>query len=84
MRRNKKLLATFGALMISGALCVAFATGSNLKSTFAPKIARASAMLTDCRCGLIWGDGCSASNYGNSCIPSSSTETCSSYDGNCE
>jgi len=37
----------------------------------------------DCKCGLIWGDGCSASNYGNSCAPEDAS-FCSPYDSNCD
>jgi hypothetical protein len=80
MQRNKKLVATFGAMIISATLFVAFATGSTLKSNYAPKIARASSLSADCRCGLIWGSGCSASNYGNSCASSN----CSGSDSECE
>lgn len=37
----------------------------------------------ECNCGLIWGDGCSAANYGNSCAPDEATD-CNEYKGNCE
>lgn len=39
------------------------------------------ASAADCRCGLIWGDGCSAANHGNVCWTGT---YCSDGASNCE
>lgn len=36
----------------------------------------------NCRCGLLWGDGCRSDNWGSKCAPSGAIY-CSDYDGNC-
>lgn len=36
-----------------------------------------------CKYGLLWGDGCSSANYGNSCAPDNAT-LCSEHKQNCE
>ncbi|HUN01211.1 MAG TPA: hypothetical protein PLS00_00030 [Niabella sp.] len=84
MARKKKFFAIVASVLFSATLFTGFAMseGSSVKGMLSPKVASAY-FSVNCRCGLLWGDGCSASNYGNGCAPDYAT-SCSTYNSNCE
>lgn len=72
---KKFILSLIGGACI--VLMVLFALPSN------QLVANDQISQVDCNCGLIWGEGCSASNHGNSCAPDDAS-LCSPYDSNCD
>jgi hypothetical protein len=68
MIAKKKMKAVFGAVIVTGALCIAFAGNFvDLKRYFTPKLARASSQFW-CYCH-IGSEQCMVDSWGDSCGP---------------
>lgn len=93
---KKKILFGIGlfslmALLVLNCTLLNITSSKEISLSLIHKIAQAEAesgaggggeRLVPCRCGLLWGSGCRANNYGCWCAPESAT-FCSIYDGNC-